>query len=402
MIKNGRKKKIAIVNVFFPPQSIGGATRVVSDNIDILTRDYHDQFELVAFTSDPNEGEPHQLKVYAYQGIRVYRASVLWRVNMDWHDRDPAMAVLFDEFLAFEQPDLIHFHCIQRLTGSIVEAALARKIPYYVTVHDAWWISDYQFLVDVEGNVHPDGHPDLYSLLPLPQGVSFNQSIKRRIFLKEMLLQAKKVFAVSENFAALYHKNGIINITTNKNGISDTINWFPKNTSYTPNIVCAHIGGMSAHKGYFLFKEAIEATKPKNIEVLAIDHSKEEDYVEKTDWNGVPVTIQGRISQSQIVDLYSKIDVLFAPSIWPESYGLVTREAAACGCWVVATDIGGIAEDIKQEINGLRIQPNSLDALRLSINWILDHYDKVKAPVQNPTLRLSSQQVQELSQYYTN
>ncbi|MBK8815442.1 MAG: glycosyltransferase family 4 protein [Methylococcaceae bacterium] len=402
MIENERKKKIAIVNVFFPPQSIGGATRVVSDNIDILHRDYGDRFEIVVFTTDATESEPHHLKVYAYKGIRVYRVSVLWRVNMDWHDRDSRMAVLFDEFLAFEQPDLIHFHCIQRLTASIVEATLTRKIPYYVTVHDAWWISDYQFLVDVQGNVHPDGHADLYALLPLPQGISFHQSIKRRIFLKELLLQAKKVFAVSENFAALYFNNGIVNVTTNKNGISDSIDWLEKDTSYTRNIVCAHIGGMSEHKGYFLFKEAIEATKPQNIEVLAIDHSKDEDYSEKTDWNGVPVTIQGRISQDNIVDLYKKIDVLFAPSIWPESYGLVTREAAACGCWVVASEIGGIAEDINHEINGLRIQPNSLEALKLSINWIVDRYDKVKAPVQNPDLRLSSQQVQELSHFYSN
>ena len=198
---------------------------------------------------------------------------------------------------------------------------MARKTPYYITVHDAWWISDYQFLVDVQGKVHPDGHTDLYALLPLPEGVTFHQSIKRRIFLKELLLQAQKVFAVSENFAALYHKNGIVNITTNKNGISDTIDWSPKNTSYTANIVCAHIGGMSEHKGYFLFKEAIETIKPQNIEVLAIDHSKDEDYSEKTQWNGVPVTIQGRISQDNIVELYKKIDVLFAPSIWPESYG---------------------------------------------------------------------------------
>ena len=117
MIENERKKKIAIVNVFFPPQSIGGATRVVSDNIDVLLSDYRDRFELVAFTSDATESEPHHLKVYAYKGIRVYRTSVLWRVNMDWHERDSKMAVLFDEFLALEQPEFNSFSLYSTLNS---------------------------------------------------------------------------------------------------------------------------------------------------------------------------------------------------------------------------------------------------------------------------------------------
>ena len=400
MVKTLPKKKIAIVNVFFPPHSVGGATRVVSDNIDILTRDYADEFELVAFTSDDSQSEPHRLKVYAYKGLRVYKATVLWRINMDWSAQDSAMGELFDEFLAFEKPDLVHFHCIQRLTANIVEATISRGIPYVVTAHDAWWISDYQFLVDTEGTVYPDGHPELNAPIPLPDGVSFQQSVKRRSHLKNLLGQANKVLTVSESFASLYRKNGIENVVVNKNGISDHIEWRPKDTSYTPNVVCAHIGGMSEHKGYFLFKEAIESTAPKNIEVLVIDHSKEEDYLSKTDWNGVSVIIQGRVSQNHIIDLYSKIDVLLAPSIWPESYGLVTREAAACGCWVVASDIGGMAEDIQNRKNGLRIAPNSLKSLEQSFDWIIENREHIKSTAPNPKLRLASEQVYELTKLY--
>ena len=104
------RKKIALVNVYFPPQAVGGATRVLADNVEILQREYADQFELVAFTTDMNERTPHALDVYVHDGIRVYQAGATFRPQMDWNARDPAMGAVFREFLEFEQPDLVHFH----------------------------------------------------------------------------------------------------------------------------------------------------------------------------------------------------------------------------------------------------------------------------------------------------
>ncbi|MGW9820828.1 glycosyltransferase involved in cell wall biosynthesis [Methylorubrum extorquens] len=58
------------------------------------------------------------------------------------------------------------------------------------------------------------------------------------------------------------------------------------------------------------------------------------------------------------------MDVLLAPSLWPESFGLVTREARAAGLWVVASDLGAIGEDIAEGGNGFRVDVSTLDALR--------------------------------------
>ena len=359
-----KKQKLAVVNVFFPPQEIGGATRVVADQVSVLLDDYSDQYDLVAFTTEESYSElSHQLIVYPYHGIPVYKANCIFREHMDWHPRDPEMVKLFRQFLEYEQPDIIHFHCIQRLTGSVIEAALDCNIPYWVTIHDAWWISDYQFLVDDKGTVYPEGHPDPYVDIALKAGVTQEESLERRSYLKKLLHKAKGVLTVSESFADIYRKNGISQIQVNKNGISSKISWQAKHTDYTDKIVCAHIGGMSEHKGYYMFKQAIEKLKLKNIEVLVVDLSQIESYVSNTFWQDVPVTFIGRASRDNIVALYRRIDVLFAPSIWPESFGLVTREAAACGCWVVASDIGGIGEDVIEGKNGYKIRVENVNAL---------------------------------------
>lgn len=393
MINN--RPKIAIVNVFFPPQAIGGATRVVADQVQLLTEQYSENFDLVVFTSDAHNHRPYTLRPYIHNGVRVYSTSILWRVNMDWHETDPEIEEIFNQFLAFEKPDLIHFHCIQRLGGGIVEAARNQGIPYYVTAHDAWWISDYQFLTDAKGNVYSEGHPDPFSKYQLPEGVTWEKSLQRRNYLKSLLTDAEDVLCVSETYTKLYQSNGISNCLTNRNGISDFVGWKAKDTSYSKRVVCGHIGGMATHKGFFLFRDAVMRSGSNNIEALVVDHSQPENFSEKTLWGDVPVTIIGRVAQERIVDIYGRIDVLFAPSLWPESFGLVTREAVACGCWVVASNIGAIGEEITDE-NGFVVDPTT-DAISSTLETIDQNPGKYKQRSASGNIRYSSQQISQLA-----
>ena len=399
-VNQTKRKKIALVNVFFPPQSIGGATRVIADNFDLLQKSYQDKFELSVFTSDSDHKPPYQMSVYNHQQARVYRSTILWREHMDWHCSDDKMGELFSEYLAVEQPELIHFHCIQRLTCAVVEAAIKAKIPYIVTVHDAWWISDYQFLVDADNTVYPEGHPDPYEAYTPPSHVSFIESMERILYLKILLHSAYKVLTVSNCFANIYRKNDITQIQVNKNGISESIAWQPKDTAYTDKVVCGHVGGMAEHKGYFLLKKAVTALQPKNIEMLIVDHSQDEGYQLQSYWGKVPVTFIGRLSQTRVVDLYRQIDVLMAPSTWPESYGLVTREAAACGCWVVASNMGGIGEDVLEGQSGFVVEP-TLQALTDCLQKINNNPAQFKALANPPKLRRVAEQVQELADIYS-
>jgi glycosyltransferase involved in cell wall biosynthesis len=393
------KKKIALVNVFFPPQSIGGATRVVADNFEVLKEQYGDDFEIVVFTSDERCTTPYQLTSYQYQDTLVYRSTILYREHMDWHPKDPDMYTLFNEFLETEHPDLIHFHCVQRLTASIVEAAKDAGIPYMITAHDAWWISDHQFLVDQHGKVYPDGHPDIFAPRTLPHNVTLSDSLERLAYFRELLEGATHLVTVSESFAELYRKNGYPQIKVTKNGISAKTDWQAKQTSYTERVVCAHIGGMSEHKGYYLLKEAIEQSQPHNIEMLIVDHSKPDGWEKLTHWGKVPVKFIGRVAQKDIVGLYRQIDVLFAPSTWPESYGLVTREAAACGCWVVASDMGGIGEDVIEGENGLKISP-SINNLHSAIKKINHKIKQFKSNCHQQGVRNVDIQVKDLAEIY--
>ena len=160
-------------------------------------------------------------------------------------------------------------------------------------------------------------------------------------------------------------------------------------------MVLGHIGGMSDHKGYDIFSKGLATADGKHIEALVVDHSKEPSYESFEKIGDVTVTFVGRQSQENIVKLYSKMDVLFAPSKWPESYGLVTREAAACGCWVVASSMGGIGEDVKEGKNGFVIDPE-LEEIKKVIAKISSEPAVYKQPAVSDSLSYSDEQVDTL------
>ncbi|WP_264813430.1 glycosyltransferase, partial [Gluconacetobacter sacchari] len=49
------------------------------------------------------------------------------------------------------RPDVVHFHAIQGLGVGLVDVCRARGVPYVITLHDAWWLCDRQFMVRADG-----------------------------------------------------------------------------------------------------------------------------------------------------------------------------------------------------------------------------------------------------------
>jgi glycosyltransferase involved in cell wall biosynthesis len=147
------KPTILIVNVFFPPQAIGGATRVVHDNIWHLSTKYNDDFRVEVFTTSYGTARDYEMMCYVQDGIRVTALGRPEDSGIESAVLDNRVGEIFGTFLDELCPSLIHFHCIQRLTASVVYAAAERHIPYIITTHDAWWISSYQFAIDQYGDL---------------------------------------------------------------------------------------------------------------------------------------------------------------------------------------------------------------------------------------------------------
>jgi len=146
-------------------------------------------------------------------------------------------------------------------------------------------------------------------------------------------------------------------------------------------------------------ESAVERVRPVNMEFLVVDHSRGTDYEISGRWAEVPVRYVGRVPQKEMERLYSGINILFAPSVWPESFGLVTREAAACGRWIVASDRGGIGEVVRDGVNGFVVEP-SVEALCEVIERIDSEPERYKERAPRVDIPAASTQMRKLVSKY--
>ena len=392
-------KKVLVMNVFFAHQSIGGATRVAQDYVESMLTDHQTNYEITVLCTEYNnwqsdpanlqnlkeiEQEPFlsdlqninylnyqdqvQVDVSNWHGARVIRLSLPPKIWSNY--QDPLVEAFCEDLFKNESFDLVQCHCCQLLTASPLVVARRHQIPYEIVMHDAWWMSYKQFLVSAAGRLinpaDPLGHFDQQ-----PSPAEAQQALQRRTDLYQLLEHAQRRIAVSEAFKMICESAGIKNVDVQVNTVTEmglpAARKKSNSLTHINNYKLCHIGGMSLHKGYQLLRQAVH-NLPQSlpIQFTIVDHrlpSSKNNY--ESTWNGYHINFIAPIPMDKMPKFYSEQDVLIAPSIWPESFGLVTREALSAGLWVIASDAGALAEPIldTQEKNGTVIQPNNLKEL---------------------------------------
>jgi glycosyltransferase involved in cell wall biosynthesis len=309
---------------------------------------------------------------------------------------DSKMAEIFAEYLDRVKPALVHFHCIQRLTASVVSAALARGIPYLITVHDGWWVSDVQFIVNEADQ------PVLYDYAdPATTSRLWGASAYARMMqLKAPLFGARTVLAVSDKFADLYRSCGVPNVVTVANGISE-IDQRPHTVAGDGRVRLGFLGGIGHAKGSEIIKYALLGRKFEHLRLIVIDGGLQPGTSRQEMWNTTPIEFRPKVPEDRVAELYADIDVLLAPSVCVESFGLVTREALHCGCWVVASDRGSIGDCVTDGENGYVIDVSDASEL-IRVLALIDGAPQRyrETPPSRPVLRRSSEQAAELAELY--
>ncbi|GAB2694114.1 glycosyltransferase family 4 protein [Aliiglaciecola aliphaticivorans] len=74
------------------------------------------------------------------------------------------------------------------------------------------------------------------------------------------------------------------------------------------------------------------------------------------------VVFTGRLNGEDLYNEIKRHKVLLAPSIWTEPFGVVVLEGYACGCKVVASDIGGLSDAVGG--CGQLVKPNDIESLK--------------------------------------
>jgi phosphatidylinositol alpha-mannosyltransferase len=122
------------------------------------------------------------------------------------------------------------------------------------------------------------------------------------------------------------------------------------------------VGQTVERKGLPVLLRAFEALRDHVPATLTLVGAGHED-VEPLLLDARGVTALGKVDDAEKLAALRAADVLCAPSLGGESFGMVLTEAFAAGIPVVASDIAGYRDVVRHEVDGLLVAPGDPTAL---------------------------------------
>jgi glycosyltransferase involved in cell wall biosynthesis len=372
--------RILLLTNLYPPYVEGGAEILAGDVASGLERLGH---EVIVLTSSYGLSKPEQIghiwrSLQLAPPVHFDRKRSLWSqlkqpINYYRRYHNAANARKLRELVAATSPDILY---IWEITGigvnSILKILSDLKVP--IVFHlGSYWL--------------------LYARSPETE-----QSRLRSRWLKQRLIGSvpeltwTSLIAVSATVKQEYVLAGFDpkRIEVIYNGIDPRFLTFPKTVSNKDETFqLLFVGRLRVEKGILVILKALDLfitemkaimdVKPVHLHIFG---DGDETYFSelKTFLNekelASMVTFHGKVPQDDLITYYDRSDVMLVPSLWQEPFGLVVAEAMARALPVIASNLGGPAEIITNEINGLLVEAGNERALALAITELLNNPEK--------------------------
>lgn len=147
---------------------------------------------------------------------------------------------------------------------------------------------------------------------------------------------------------------------------------FKKNIGISKSdFIIAGIGRLHHEKGFDIFLKAIKNYNNVNAKAIIVGKGPEKDtlqeYVERNKLNAIFID---EISEVELI--YSIANIIVIPSR-QESAGLVAVEAALFKKPVIAANVGGLGETIRDDVSGVLVQPENWEELSAAIENLFNN-----------------------------
>ncbi len=370
-----------IFNVYFAPQSFGGATIVAEE----LAKRLKKSFDILVITTIQHAEMPQYNSLrYKAKGVDVVGINI-----QQWNGKinqfiNPLVAVEVSKWIELFQPDVIHSHCIQNLGAEYINSAYQQQIPHIMTIHDSWWICERQFMINNHGEycntikIDEVKCESCMNSIDAELGLMNSTHFRRNYLVKQ--LSKIDLIVFPSNFQKNLYKVNMPEMegkfVINNNGVSFPAKGFKKSKKSKNNVRFGFVGGIGPLKGSEQILMAFSMIKVSNYELKIVDNTLNLGFssvnINKKYFKG-KVIVSPAYTQETLDDFFSGIDVLLFPTQSKESFGLTVREALIRDVWVIATDSGGVIESIVEGVNG-NIIPLTKDYtyLKDSIENLLD------------------------------
>ena len=412
--------RILIVIHAYPPSFVGGAELRAERTARALAARGH---EVAVLCIESLKAAETRLVTseHLQDGVLVHRLYVKSPTKLgDSHEaRDEhIVSTMLDQLIGRWRPDVLHLFSGYLMGGDVIATAKAHRIALVVSVTDFWWMCHRINLVRTNGSrcdgptpvertrcqleiyrryrlpakVAPtlvDGFWNLTQQMPLlGNRFGVDAQAQRQETLLAALNQADAIIAPSRYIAEKHKQHGVTAelIRVWRQGVNLCMCPLRKASS---TLRFGYLGQIERHKGVHTLIEAwgrLSAERPHSLSLFGSaqgEHSYGENLRERS--KQFPnVTWQEPVPHSEIWDVLAEIDVLVVPSRWNENSPNVILEAQAMGVPVIGTNLGGVAELVQHERNGLRFEPDDAADLASQMMRLLDEPELLPALKADP------------------
>jgi len=312
----------------------------------------------------------------------------------------------FEKLLTDVRPDVVHIGHLNHLSTSLVTEA-ARKCPVVFTLHDFWLMCPRgQFM-----QTHPENPQELW---PACDGQEDRKCAER--------CYAKSFGGASDEWEAdVRHWTDWVNRRMKHiRSIVELVDAFICPSRYLlerfacefalPRVKLHYLpygfnldrlaGGQRASSGPFTFGYIGTHIPAKGIHLLLEAFAKVPAPVRLRIWGRsrspetpslkqaalrLPGEVQARIewlpeyaNENIVPEVFNRVDAIVVPSVWVENSPLVIHEAMQARVPVLAADTGGMAELIRDGVNGTLFKFRDADSLAEKMRWLAEHADTAR------------------------
>ena len=402
----------------FPPEQRGGTETYTAGLARALAARGHDVTVMCGGTWDAGRKYWNRVRDEVRDGVAVRRLDVNWTNAPDpfrYLFDNPETFAYVRDYVATWRPHIVHVTSCERLSASVISAARESRIPVVLSLTDFWFLCPRMTLLRSDGTscagtttawectkclasgarvyrwtqavlaeetaarvLATVGRVPLLARQRGLRGMIGDMS-GRKLHLKRVFFEADcRVTAsafVRDRFAACGF-DAPIRVQSYGHDIEWLARYAGKTRSDRTRL--GFIGQITPHKGAHVLLEAVARLDPAvqaRFEVHIFgDTQKAPEYhaeLQRLASGLARVQFRGPYAHADSADVFALIDVLVVPSLWHD-FPLVIHEGFASGTPVVATRLGGMAEVVRHDVNGLLFERGDATALAALLTRFVD------------------------------
>ena len=435
--------KIVLPVHHFPPRYSAGA-ELYTFRLALWLQAHGHQVEVVCVEAI-DQGRPDELSAALdrYEGIPVWRLSFNLsgeETSTHIHYAHPLPGKWFADYLQRNRPDLVHFQAGYLIGVASMEAVAAAGIPMALTLHDYWFLCPRITLQRWDKSLC-EAIPDD------PAGCAWCMLLEKRRFrmadrmtgglagktAQALALSDRRQWVADRRerlLASLQLPGAVIApsrflaerfapfVPTERLYVSGYgLNLAPFHDNRRPTsdgvLRIGFTGQIASHKGVHLLVEAFRMlhTNGRLAELhihggLDAKHTYARDYINRLRQlagNDARIHFEGRFENTRVADVLSGLDVTVVPSTWYENSPLAILESRAAGTPVVTAALGGMAELVRDGVDGLHFRSGDAADLARQLQRLLDEPDllpRLRAGVARHVPRSIEDEMQQLMGIY--